>query len=84
MFFYIVPSLLIIVNDIFAYLFGYFFGKRQLIALSPKKTWEGYIGGAISTFFFTFVLTSALSQILGITCPMIEPTLMPFTLPQCR
>lgn len=84
MFFYIVPSLLIIVNDIFAYLFGYFFGKRQLIALSPKKTWEGYIGGAISTFFFTFVLTSALSQIPGITCPMIEPTLMPFTLPQCQ
>ena len=39
MFFYIVPSLLIIVNDIFAYLFGYFFGKTQLIALSPKKTW---------------------------------------------
>jgi phosphatidate cytidylyltransferase len=70
-FFYIVPAFLIIVNDIFAYIFGYFFGKRQLIALSPKKTWEGYIGGAISTFFFTFVLTSALTQIPGITCPMI-------------
>lgn len=38
-FFYIVPSLLIISNDIFAYLFGYFFGKHPLIALSPKKTW---------------------------------------------
>jgi phosphatidate cytidylyltransferase len=70
-FFYIVPSLLIIVNDIFAYIFGYFFGKTPLIALSPKKTWEGYIGGAVSTFFFTFILTSALSQIPGITCPMV-------------
>ena len=36
---FIGPTLLIIVNDIFAYLFGYFFGKHKLIALSPKKTW---------------------------------------------
>jgi phosphatidate cytidylyltransferase len=73
--------MLIIVNDIFAYLFGYFFGKHKLIALSPKKTWEGYIGGAISTLFFAFILTSALSQIPGITCPMVVPTLRPFSLP---
>lgn len=83
-FFYIVPALLIISNDIFAYLLGYFFGKTQLIALSPKKTWQGYIGGAFSTFFFSFILTSTLSQIPGITCPMINPSIMPFTLPQCE
>lgn len=71
LFWYVVPALLIIVNDIFAYLFGYFFGKHKLIALSPKKTWEGYIGGAISTFIFTFVFTSALEEIPGFTCPMI-------------
>jgi CDP-diglyceride synthetase len=39
MIWYIIPSLLIICNDIFAYIVGYFFGKHQLIALSPKKTW---------------------------------------------
>ncbi len=74
---------MIVVNDIFAYIFGYFFGKRQLIALSPKKTWEGYIGGAISTFFAAFILTSALSQIPGMTCPMIVPDFTPFSLPNC-
>ena len=55
-FFYIIPSLLVIINDIFAYLFGYFFGKTKLIALSPKKTWEGYIGGAVSTFLFSLIV----------------------------
>ena len=39
-----------------AYLFGYFFGRHQLIALSPKKTWEGYIGGAISTCIFSIIV----------------------------
>jgi phosphatidate cytidylyltransferase len=54
---YILPAFLIISNDIFAYLVGYFFGRHQLIALSPKKTWEGYIGGAISTFFFSLIVS---------------------------
>jgi phosphatidate cytidylyltransferase len=36
---FVIPALLIIINDIFAYLVGYFFGSHQLIALSPKKTW---------------------------------------------
>ena len=53
---FILPAFLIISNDIFAYLVGYFFGKHQLIALSPKKTWEGYIGGAILSFFFSLIV----------------------------
>ena len=36
---FIIPAFLIVSNDIFAYLVGYFFGRHQLIALSPKKTW---------------------------------------------
>jgi phosphatidate cytidylyltransferase len=56
MIWFIIPTLLIIINDIFAYLFGYFFGKHQLIALSPKKTWEGYIGGALSTVIFSILV----------------------------
>lgn len=54
--FFVLPSMLIVINDIFAYIFGYFFGKHQLIALSPKKTWEGYIGGAVSTCLFSIVV----------------------------
>jgi CDP-diglyceride synthetase len=32
-------------NDVYAYVFGRFWGKTPLIKLSPKKTWEGFIGG---------------------------------------
>jgi len=51
---------MIICNDIMAYMFGFFFGRTPLIKLSPKKTWEGFIGGAISTVVFG-VLVSTLS-----------------------
>ena len=61
LFWFVVPLLLIACNDIFAYLVGYFFGKTKLIDLSPKKTWEGFIGGAIFTLILSFALTSALS-----------------------
>lgn len=36
------------VNDSFAYLTGSLFGKHRLFErISPKKSWEGFIGGAI-------------------------------------
>jgi phosphatidate cytidylyltransferase len=42
--------LLIWSNDTFAYLFGSSFGKTKLFErISPKKTWEGTLGGVIST-----------------------------------
>lgn len=53
---FILPSLLVISNDIFAYIFGISFGKTPLIELSPKKTWEGFIGGSLSTLFFAFLV----------------------------
>jgi CDP-diglyceride synthetase len=46
---FVLPSSLVICNDIFAYVFGFFFGRTPLIRLSPKKTWEGFIGGLITT-----------------------------------
>ncbi len=36
-------------NDTMAYLMGSFFGKHSLSPVSPKKTWEGTIGGALIT-----------------------------------
>jgi len=80
---FVVPALLIIINDIFAYLVGYFFGKHQLIALSPKKTWEGYIGGAFFTFIFSYVLTHTILTIPGFACPMKELDFTPFRYPTC-
>lgn len=42
--------LLIWTNDTFAFLTGKFFGKTKLFErISPKKTWEGTIGGIIFT-----------------------------------
>jgi phosphatidate cytidylyltransferase len=36
-------------NDTFAYLFGIAFGKHKMFpSISPKKSWEGYIGGILS------------------------------------
>ena len=36
------------VNDSFAYLFGVSFGKHKLWPqVSPKKSWEGFVGGAV-------------------------------------
>lgn len=49
--------LLIWSNDTFAYLFGSTLGKHRLFErISPKKSWEGTIGGGISTFGIAWIL----------------------------
>lgn len=43
-------------SDSFAYAFGSLFGKHKLMErISPKKTWEGSIGGLIGTLGFGWV-----------------------------
>lgn len=47
---YIVPLILISsiwINDTMAYIVGSFIGKTPFSSISPKKTWEGTIGGAV-------------------------------------
>jgi len=49
---FILPLALILMiwcNDTMAYLVGSFLGKNPLSSVSPKKTWEGTIGGALLT-----------------------------------
>lgn len=46
------PVAIVVVNDIFAYVFGKLLGKTPLIQVSPKKTAEGFIYGAIATMIF--------------------------------
>ncbi|XP_046325894.1 phosphatidate cytidylyltransferase, photoreceptor-specific-like [Haliotis rufescens] len=66
----LVPVSMIICNDIMAYMFGFFFGKTPLIKLSPKKTWEGFIGGALSTIIFGIILSYGLVQFDFFVCPI--------------
>lgn len=67
---FLLPNALIICNDIMAYMFGFFFGRTRLIQLSPKKTWEGFIGGAVSTVAFAFLLSGYLCQFKSLICPL--------------
>jgi phosphatidate cytidylyltransferase len=49
---YTAPLLIIFslwINDTMAYIVGSFIGKTPLSKISPKKTWEGTIGGVILT-----------------------------------
>lgn len=78
---YTIPLLIIFslwINDTMAYMVGSFIGKTPLSKISPKKTWEGTIGGIILTIvaacsiaYFTKRLSVAdaafMSGIAGIT-----------------
>jgi phosphatidate cytidylyltransferase len=44
-------------NDTFAYFAGRFFGKHKMIpSISPKKTWEGFAGGALGSIVAGMIL----------------------------
>jgi phosphatidate cytidylyltransferase len=60
------------VNDIAAYLAGFLFGRTPLIKLSPKKTWEGFIGGFVGTLIASWFLSGWMSQSAWLTCPMTD------------
>jgi len=66
------PTLLVILNDIMAYLSGFFFGRTPLTSLSPKKTWEGFAGGLVFTVVGSFFLGHALAQWKWMTCPRTD------------
>ncbi|GJY07779.1 phosphatidate cytidylyltransferase 1-like protein [Tanacetum coccineum] len=62
---FLLPASLIVFNDIAAY----FFGKTPLIKLSPKKTWEGFIGASVTTIISAFVLANFMGRFHWLTCP---------------
>ena len=46
------------VNDSGAYIAGTAFGKHRLFErISPKKSWEGFIGGLLSTVLAAYILS---------------------------
>ncbi|XAR65721.1 Phosphatidate cytidylyltransferase [Bertholletia excelsa] len=68
-FWFLLPASLIVINDIAAYFFGFFFGRTPLIKISPKKTWEGFIGASVTTIISAFVLASVMGRYEWLTCP---------------
>ena len=75
------PILLVITNDIMAYFSGITCGRkfiqRQFIALSPNKTWEGFIGGGIFTLIVGFYLSRFLAKFTWMTCATNQFALFP-------
>lgn len=56
---YVVPLIVIgsiWINDTMAYLVGSLIGKTPLSAISPKKTWEGTLGGIVLAVVLMYVL----------------------------
>ena len=52
--------------DVAAYFSGRFFGKRKLFErISPKKTWEGFFGGAIFALIVAFFYWKFTQDIAG-------------------
>lgn len=66
---FFLPVSQIIVNDIAAYVCGFFWGRTPLIQLSPKKTWEGFIGAFFLTIIWGIFFSLLLAQFNYFTCP---------------
>jgi phosphatidate cytidylyltransferase len=49
------------INDTMAYIVGSFIGKTSLSPISPKKTWEGTVGG----FILSIVITGLATYYIG-------------------
>lgn len=67
---FIVPVSMIVCNDVWAYIFGFFFGRTPLIKVSPKKTWEGFVGGGIATVIFGVIFSYFFCQYKYFVCPV--------------
>ena len=72
-----VPAI-VAINDSSAYFVGMSMGKTPLIKLSPNKTMEGFLGGAILTLWMTFLCVDQLLAIDYLLCPTDKLTWAPF------
>lgn len=73
------PFLLIWINDTFAYLFGSRFGKHKLFPrISPKKSWEGAIGGGLITIIVGALLAPYIEGISILDAGIISAIVVVF------
>ncbi|USL96281.1 phosphatidate cytidylyltransferase [Riemerella anatipestifer] len=53
-------------SDSFAYVFGRLLGRHKMAPkISPKKTWEGFIGGVLSTMLLGFFIEQNYTELRG-------------------
>ena len=77
---FLLPVSCVVINDIMAYFWGRMCGKHSLSSLSPKKTWEGFIGAFFSTLIWSYFFTKLLSKYEMFLCPVENLTLVPFSM----
>jgi phosphatidate cytidylyltransferase len=72
-FWFFFPMATVVMNDVSAYFSGICFGRKFIkapfIALSPNKTWEGFIGASVGTTIFSFFFPALLAQYAWLVCP---------------
>lgn len=57
-------------NDVFAYLFGITFGRHRLFErISPKKSWEGFVGGILGAVVMGYIAGSSIIGDMQDTLP---------------
>ena len=89
---WLIPMLIVCsiwINDTMAYIVGSLIGKRQLSKISPKKTWEGTIGGAtlaivimsligyylVNMSLISSIIVAALASVMGTFGDLLESKL---------
>jgi phosphatidate cytidylyltransferase len=84
LYWFAMPILLVVINDIMAYVSGMTWGRKfiqhSFIPFSPNKTWEGFIGGAFFTVVTSWYLSRYMTQFKWLTCPTNEIHFRPTTL----
>jgi len=65
--------------DTFAYLVGTQYGKHKIMpSISPKKSWEGFLGGSIFTWIISY-LTYSYFDTISLTKIVIISLILPIT-----
>ena len=72
-FWFLMAAFYIILNDTLAYFFGRMFGRTPLIALSPKKTVEGFVGALIAGIIISYFIPIAISKVPFLYCHDVKP-----------
>ena len=67
--------------DTFAYLFGVKFGKHKIMpSISPKKSWEGFIGGLLATLIASYIIYNLdFLEEIDLVSLIIIAFILPFT-----